>query len=398
MVHILIAVIYLAFISLGLPDALLGAAWPVMAPEMGAGLSWAGVVSMIISVGTVVSSLLSDRLTKSFGAGLVTAVSALLTAGALLGFAAADAFWMLCLLAIPYGLGAGAVDAALNNYVAVHYTSRYMNWLHCFWGLGASIGPYIMGWALGTGHGWRTGYGAVGAIQIAMTAVLFLTLPLWKKTQADAAQEQSGGLAKAVRVPGVKQILMAFFCYCALEATAFLWSASFLVEFKEIDAQTAASLASLFYLGMTFGRFVSGFVADRMGDENMIRLGAGGMVLGLVLIALPVKSTAVSLAGLLTLGLGAAPVYPAIIHATPTHFGKENSQAIVGIQMACAYVGMTLAPPVFGVLAQHVSMGLFPWFMGVFLLGMWLWTEQVNRICGRYVKQDEKQEDVHASL
>lgn len=386
MVHILIAIIYLAFISLGLPDALLGAAWPVMAPEMSAGLSWAGIVSMIISVGTVVSSLLSDRLTRRFGAGLVTAVSVLLTAGALWGFAMADAFWTLCLLAIPYGLGAGAVDAALNNYVAVHYTSRYMNWLHCFWGLGASIGPYIMGWALGAGHGWRTGYGTVGTIQIAMTALLFFTLPLWKKTHADATQEQSGGLVKAVSVPGVKQILMAFFCYCALEATAFLWSASFLVEFKRIDAQTAASLAALFYLGMTFGRFVSGFVADRMGDENMIRIGTGGMVLGLVLIALPVKSTAVSLVGLLTLGLGAAPVYPAIIHATPAHFGKENSQAIVGIQMACAYVGMTLAPPVFGVLAQYVSMGLFPWYMGVFLLGMWLLTERVNRICGKNAK------------
>lgn len=390
MVHILIAIIYLAFISLGLPDALLGAAWPVMAPEMQADLSWAGIVSMIISMGTVVSSLLSDRLTRKFGAGLVTAVSVMLTAGALWGFAAADAFWMLCLLAVPYGLGAGAVDAALNNYVAVHYTSRYMNWLHCFWGLGASIGPYIMGWALGAGHGWRTGYGTVGAIQIAMTVLLFLTLPLWKKTHADTAQEQSVGLAKAVSIPGVKQILMAFFCYCALEATAFLWSASFLVEFKRIDAETAASLASLFYLGITFGRFASGFVADRLGDENMIRMGTGGMVLGLVLIALPVKTTAVSLAGLLTLGLGAAPVYPAIIHATPAHFGKENSQAIVGIQMACAYVGMTLAPPVFGVLAQYVSMGLFPWFMGVFLLGLWLLTERTNRICAPNAQSGKK--------
>lgn len=382
MVHLLIAIIYLAFISLGLPDALLGAAWPVMAPEMGAGLSWAGVISLIISAGTVVSSLLSDRLTHKFGAGLVTAVSVLLTALALLGFAAADAYWMLCLIAIPYGLGAGAVDAALNNYVAVHYSSKYMNWLHCFWGLGASIGPYIMGWALG-GHGWRTGYGAVGAIQIGMTALLFFTLPLWKKTHAEEKAEAPVRLADAIRIPGVKQILTAFFCYCALEATVFLWSASYLVEFKQVDAQTAASFASLFYVGMTVGRFFSGFIADRVGDENMIRAGSGGMLLGLVLIALPANNPLCSLVGLVVLGLGAAPVYPAIIHATPDHFGKENSQAIVGVQMACAYTGMTLAPPVFGLLAQYVSMGLFPWFMGVFFVGMFVMTEKVNRICAR---------------
>ena len=380
MVHLLIAIIYLAFISLGLPDALLGAAWPVMAPEMGAGLSWAGAISVIISAGTVVASLLSDRLTRKFGAGLVTAVSVLLTALALFGFSMADTFWLLCLLAIPYGLGAGAVDAALNNYVAVHYSSKYMNWLHCFWGLGASIGPYIMGWALG-GHGWRTGYSTVGVLQVVMTALLFVTLPMWKKTHEGGEEAAPVGLAGAVKIPGVKQILAAFFCYCALEATAFLWSASYLVEFKQVDAQTAATFASLFYLGLTVGRFFSGFIADRMGDENMIRAGCAGMVLGLVLIALPVKHTAVALAGLLVLGLGAAPVYPAIIHATPAHFGKENSQAIVGIQMACAYTGMTLAPPVFGLLAQYVSIGLFPWFMAVFFVGMFVMTEKVNRIC-----------------
>ena len=382
MVHLLIAIIYLAFISLGLPDALLGAAWPVMAGEMGAGLSWAGIISAIISIGTVVSSLLSDRLTRKFGAGLVTAVSVLLTAGALLGFSVTKAFWVLCLVAVPYGLGAGAVDAALNNYVAVHYSSKYMNWLHCFWGLGASIGPYIMGWALGAGHGWRTGYGTVGVIQIVMTVLLFVTLPMWKKQMGEAEQEaQPVGLLGAVKIPGVKQLLLAFFCYCALEATAFLWSSSFLVEFKDMDAEAAANFAALFYLGLTAGRFFSGFIADRVGDENMIRTGSIGMVLGLVLIALPVKSTLVSLIGLLVLGLGAAPVYPAIIHATPAHFGKENSQAIVGIQMACAYTGMTLAPPVFGVIAQYVTIGLFPWFMGVFLFGMFFLTEKVNQIC-----------------
>ena len=381
---LLIALIYLAFISLGLPDGLLGAGWPVMATELTAPLSYAGIISMIISAGTIVSALLSDRLTRKFGAGPVTAVSGALTAGALLGFAVSGQFWLLCLLAVPYGLGAGAVDAALNNYVAVHYSSKYMSWLHCFWGLGATFGPYVMGWAIGAGHGWRTGYGTVGIIQAAMAVLLFATLPIWKKQLSAEAAEDTGapvGLVRALKIPGVKSVLLAFCAYCALESVAFLWSGSFLVEYRGMTAEDGANFASLFYVGMTVGRFFSGFIADRVRDENMIRLGSGIMVAGLVLLALPVSSDIPALAGLLILGLGAAPVYPSIIHATPAHFGKENSQAIVGIQMASAYTGMTLMPPVFGLIGQYVSMGAFPWFMGAFLVMMVLLLERVNRFC-----------------
>ena len=384
MTILLIALIYLAFISLGLPDGLLGAGWPVMVGELDVPLSWAGIISMIISAGTILSALLSDRLTRRFGAGLVTAVSTAMTAGAMVGFALSGEFWLLCLLAVPYGLGAGAVDAALNNYVAVHYSSKYMSWLHCFWGLGATFGPYIMGWAIGAGHGWRTGYGTVGIVQIAMAALLFVTLPLWKKQLAAGEEESAGapvGLRQALQIPGVKSVLLAFCAYCALESVAFLWSGSFLVEYRGMDAEAGANFASLFYVGLTVGRFLSGFIADRVRDENMIRLGSGVMVAGLVLLALPVGSNLPALAGLVILGLGAAPVYPSIIHSTPAHFGKENSQAIVGIQMASAYTGMTLMPPVFGLIGQHVTMGAFPWFMAIFLVIMVVLLEKVNRFC-----------------
>lgn len=386
MTILLIALIYLAFISLGLPDGLLGAGWPVMVGELSVPLSYAGIISMIISAGTIVSALLSDRLTRRFGAGLVTAVSVALTAGALLGFSVSGQFWLLCLLSVPYGLGAGAVDAALNNYVAVHYSSKYMSWLHCFWGLGATFGPYIMGWAIGAGHGWRTGYGTVGIIQVAMTALLFVTLPIWKKQLTAGEGEETGapvGLVQALKIPGVKSVLLAFCAYCALESVAFLWSGSFLVEYRGMDPELGANFAALFYIGMTVGRFLSGFIADRVRDENMIRLGSGGMVIGLVLLALPVESDIPALAGLLILGLGAAPVYPSIIHSTPAHFGKENSQAIVGIQMASAYTGMTLMPPIFGLIGQYVSLGTFPWFMAIFLVIMVLLLEKVNRFCSK---------------
>ncbi len=386
MVSVLLAVIYVAFISLGLPDTVLGAAWPVMVEEFEAPLSYAGVVSMIIAFGTIVSSLLSDGLTRRLGAGLVTALSVLTTALALFGFAVAPSFWMLCLVAIPYGLGAGAVDAALNNYVALHYASRHMSWLHCFWGVGATVGPYIMGWAIGAQHGWRTGYGTIAAFQILLTAVLFFSLPLWKRrpTAADGSgevEEAPIGLRQAVKIKGVKAMLVAFFGYCAFETTAGLWASSYLVEYRGVDAETAATFAALFYLGITLGRLVSGFVADRFGDKNMIRMGVAVMAAGLLLIILPIPTTTGALIGLVILGIGGAPVYPSIIHSTPAHFGAENSHAIVGIQMACAYCGSTFMPPVFGLLAQYVHMATYPFYMAVFVILLWWMTERVNRVC-----------------
>jgi len=385
MFSLLLAIIYMAFISLGLPDSLLGSAWPVMRLEFGADVSFAGVISMIISAGTIVSSLLSERLTKRFGAGLVTAVSVGMTAAALFGFSVSSALWMLCLWAVPYGLGAGAVDAALNNYVALHYSSRHMSWLHCFWGVGAAVSPYIMSACLASSGQWRQGYRTVSIIQAALTAALFLSLPMWrggKKERAQTGGEESPllGIRGALGIPGVPYILLAFFGYCAAESTAGLWASSYLVEARGIDAKTAASFASLFYLGITVGRFLNGFAADKMGDKRMIRVGVCVAAAGALLIALPTGADVPALSGLVVFGLGCAPVYPCVIHSTPYNFGAENSQAIIGIQMASAYVGTTVMPPVFGLIAQHVSIRLYPYFLMAFILLLAVMTERINRL------------------
>lgn len=384
MASLLIAIIYIAFISLGLPDSLLGAAWPTMVTELSVPLSYAGIVSMIISGGTVASSLFSDKITQRLGAGLVTALSTALTAIALFGFSVSKSFIALCIFAIPYGLGAGAIDAALNNYVAVHYASRQMNWLHCFWGLGAGISPYIMGYAIGTARNWSLGYSAVSVIQIAISVLLFASLPLWKRRHGeDGGEEYEAPLTirDSLKIRGVAEILIAFFCYCAFEATAMLWSSTYLVSARGADPKVAADLASLFFIGITAGRYVCGFISDRLGDKKMIRIGLGIVVLGTVMVALPVETNALAFAGLITIGLGAAPVYPSIIHSTPEHFGKENSHAIVGIQMASAYLGTTLVPPLFGVLAEHISAALFPAFIALFVIFTLVMTERTNRLC-----------------
>ena len=380
----LLSIIYISFISLGLPDSLLGSAWPMMSDELSAPLSYMGIVSVIISLGTVISSLFADRLTRRLGTGLVTAISVAMTAIGLLGFYLSQSFAFICIFAVPYGLGAGAVDAALNNYVALHYSSRHMSWLHCFWGVGASVGPYIMGAAIGLGMGWRGGFGIISALQIALSAALFISLPLWKLNKSDKAEpkkanQASIGIIGALRLSGVKAILLAFFCYCSLEATAGLWASSYLVEHRGVSAETAAILASMFYLGITLGRFICGFIADRVGDKRMIRLGCFVIILGITLIAIPAKSSYPAIAGLIITGLGAAPIYPSLIHATPDNFGKENSQAIIGIQMASAYVGILVVPAIFGGIAEaHIA--FYPFFMLVFALALLGFTERVNRV------------------
>ena len=383
MVSLLIAIIYAAFISLGLPDILLGSAWPVMEQELNVPLSYGGLLFMIISCGTILSSLFSDKITRRLGAGLVTAISVGMTALALTGFSLAQNYTQLCLLAIPFGLGAGAIDAALNNYVALHFAARHMNWLHACWGIGATVGPYVMSFALGAGLGWRSGYGMVSILQFGLTLVLFLSLPLWKKRQqsqeGDADYEAPIGLRDALKIRGVKPILLAFCSYCMVETTAGLWTSTYLVEYRHIDTQTAAALASLFYIGITVGRIVSGFVSDRLGDKKMTRIGCGLILSGLALIALPIDL--LSLCGLVVLGLGCAPIYPAIIHSTPAHFGRENSHAIVGIQMASAYSGATFLPPLFGLVAEYIHIGLFPLFMAIGAVLVLTMTEWVNRIC-----------------
>ena len=347
--------------------------------DLGAPLSAMGIVSMIIAAGTVVSSLFSDFLTRKLGTGLVTVISILLTAGAMLGFSFARTFWLLCVLAVPYGLGAGGVDAALNNYVALHYKARHMSWLHCFWGAGALVSPFIMGAALAGESGWPGGYSLVSYIQFGITALILFSLPLWKKRTAEGKTEKPLTLPQTLRLKGVAFILIAFFCYSALEATSMQWASSYFTEHKGVGTEIAAMLGSLFYIGITAGRFLGGFVSEKLGDRRLIRIGICIIAVGIVLLALPVRSYAVSIAGFLVVGFGCAPIYPAIIHSTPFNFGAENSQAVIGVEMAFAYIGTTFMPPLFGLIAQYTDIAWLPLWLalfGVFLLCM---TELLNR-------------------
>lgn len=382
MFSLLLVIIYLAFISLGLPDSITGSAWPVMQQELGVPLSYAGIITMIIAFGTVISGLMSDFLTKKLGTGLVTAVSVFLTAAALFGFSVTDTFLPLCFWAIPYGLGAGAVDAALNNYVALHYASRHMSWLHCFWGVGASVGPCIMSYCLTSGAGWHSGYRTISVIQIILTAVLFASLPMWKKRSGAGNEDdikKSGGIIGSLKIKGVPLVLVMFFSYCALESTAGIWASSYLVNHKGVSAETAAKLASMFYIGITAGRFLCGFAADRLGDKKLIRIGLSVIAAGLLMIAIPVEIAGAAIVGLIVTGLGCAPIYPSVIHATPANFGRENSQSIIGIQMASAYVGTTFMPPLFGVLSNFLGIGFFPFYMILFAVLMVAMSEYLNK-------------------
>lgn len=376
MFQLLLIIIYLAFISLGLPDSLLGSAWPTMYQEFSVPVSYAGGLSMIIAAGTIISSLQSDRLTRKLGTGKVTAASVLMTAVALFGFSISHSYAALCLWAVPYGLGAGSVDASLNNYVALHYASRHMSWLHCMWGVGASLGPYIMGYALTGGQGWNMGYRYIAILQIVLTAILIFSLPLWEnQNNSDTGQTEKEAAAKPLtlrqifNIPGAKEIMITFFCYCALEQTTGLWASSYLVLRRGLSAETAAGFASLFYMGITAGRTFSGFLTIKLNDTQMIRLGQGFILFGVVLLFLPFGNAG-SLSGLILVGLGCAPVYPSIIHSTPEHFGADKSQALIGVQMASAYVGTCLMPPIFGFIADHVSVSLFPVYLLAILVLM----------------------------
>ncbi len=393
MFHLLLAIIYLAFISLGLPDSLLGSAWPTMYQQFDVPVSYAGIISMIIALGTIFSSLQSDRLTRRFGTAKVTAVSVGITATALFGFSISNSFWMLVLLAIPYGLGAGGVDASLNNYVALHYSSKHMSWLHCMWGVGASVGPYIMSYAMTGGKGWNMGYRYISFIQIALTIALFISLPLWKKNpgvtpatdtpEADSEKNttvhgKSLTLKEIFAIPGAKEVLITFFCYCALEQTTGLWASSYLALYRGLTEEVAASYAALFFLGITLGRGISGFVTMKLSDTAMIRLGQAIILLGIIAILLPF-STTLSLIGLVLIGLGCAPVYPCIIHSTPSNFGADRSQALIGVQMAFAYIGTCLMPPVFGLIANYIHISLFPFFLLAILVLMYVMYEKMLR-------------------
>ncbi|MDD4844116.1 MAG: MFS transporter [Anaerotignum sp.] len=386
---VLLIIIYLAFISLGLPDSLLGAAWPSMYPSMGLPISYAGIVSMIIAGGTIVSSLFSDKTIRKFGTGYVTVISVLMTAVALLGFSISNGFYSLCLFAIPLGLGAGSVDAALNNFVALKYKAKHMSWLHSFWGVGAMTSPMIMSYFLERGAIFQSGYRSVALIQFALVLILLLTLPIWKKaTSLNHTQHDNGNASDEVqkvlskkellKLPGAKHALIAFFGYCSIEATTGLWGSSFVTIVHGISAETAAKWAALFYGGITFGRFVSGFVTLKLNNRQMIRLGEFFIAAGIVLIMLPTGQTALFI-GLLMIGVGCAPIYPSLLHETPVNFGEEYSQSIMGVQMACAYVGSTFMPLLFGIFASHFGYSLMPFFIGSILVLMFVMIEILNK-------------------
>jgi len=395
MISLLLALIYLAFIGLGLPDSLLGSAWPVMYDQLGTDVSYAGIITMIFAAGTIISSLLSDRITRRLGAGLTTAVGLLVLAAAMFGFSTASKFWILCLCAVPHGLAAGTIDAALNNYVALHFKSRHMSWLHSFWGVGAVISPYIMGYSLTHGLGWETGYFSVSMIQVGIAVIMILSLPLWRKNKGGVPTVEERGkalsLPQILKIKGVKLVLPAFFAYCAAEATTMLWAVSYLVLHRGISEETAAQYGALFFWGMMTGRFAGGFIADKFGDRNMIRGSVTIMLTGIIMILLPVTWDQVSLIGLVVLGLGCATVYPSIIHSTPFNFGADNSRAIIGVQMAGAYTGSTFIPPLFGLLSQWTGFGFYPYFILGFALLLLLMTELLNRMVDRNKKLEEVQ-------
>ena len=355
--------IYLSFISLGLPDSMLGSAWPAMNVSLNAPLWGAGLVQMLISFCTIISSLNSAKLIRRFGTGKLTAISVATTALALLGFSLAKNYAFLLLMAVPLGLGAGAVDAGLNNYVALHCEAKHMSWLHCFWGVGTIIGPMILSAVLRVGGSWATGYRAVGLIQCAVSALLFATLGMWKR--GNIQQEEYGAKALSVwevlSLPGAKAGMVTFLCYCAVESTLGLWGATYISQVRGVDEATAASFGAMFYIGITVGRAISGFMAMKLLPKQMVRVGQALLALGCIFMMIPAGST-LSGIGLVVCGLGCAPIYPNIIQDTPVNYGTENSQAAIGVQMAFAYVGSTFLPSIFGALAGVGGYGLLPYF------------------------------------
>lgn len=383
MIHILLVIIYAAFISLGLPDALLGAGWPVMQPAFGVPVSWMGAVALLISVGTVVSSLMADRLTRKFSTGVVTAFSVAMTAAAIVGFATSTSYWHLCLWAVPYGLGAGSVDSCLNNYVAIHYSGKHMSWLHCMWGLGAASGPYIMSAAIAFANNWRVGYWSVGILQIVLTACLFFSLPIWKRSgdsfEAEVQQSDPLTLRQIFAMPGAKALILTFFCYCAMEQTAGQWAASYFFGHFGLKEELCALFASMYYTGITVGRFINGFLTVHFTDRTLVRAGSGLIIAGLLVMMLPF-GWFFAVFGMLLIGLGSAPVYPCVIHATPTFFGASNSQAVIGVEMASAYVGICVMPPVFGFIADWIGIWVLPIFLLVITAVMFICHERAYNV------------------
>lgn len=393
MATLFLLLIYAAFISLGLPDALLGVAWPIMQVEYHAPVSLAGIVSMVVSVNTIISSAMSGRVLKRFGTGRVTFVSVFMTAIALFGIAHSPNFIWLVLLGIPLGLGAGSVDAGLNDYVAKNYQAHHMSWLHSFWGIGAMTGPIIISQFIAGGESWRNGYLTVSIIQFGLVALLFVTLPLWDKVaqakeppaspiiqtevQKTKPKEAGGNIFYPLRIQGVKPVLIVFLFYCGIEATMGLWGSSFLIRIKGIDVATAANWVSLFFGSITVGRFLSGFITMRVSSKNLIRSGEYAILAGIILFLLPLPNK-FSILSFILIGLGCAPIFPTMLHETPNRFGDEDAQNIMGFQMAVAYIGASLLPPVFGLIASFIGFEFFPLFLLAYITLMLFNSEQIN--------------------
>ena len=381
MYALLLVVICMSFIGLGLGDSLLGSAWPVMHGTLGVPITYAGFISLAIFAGTICSSLLSNRLAFMFGAKAVVAAGVLVSAAALFGFSVSGSFALVWFLALPYGLGSGAVDATVNNYVAVNYKARHMNFLHCFWGVGAMVGPYVMGLFLVRGFEWTYGYRAVVVFQLVLVAALFLSFPLWKKPAVpEGAAKRIKPLSEIIKIRGVKLVLPAMLALCAIEYTTILWASSFLVSIRGIAPETAAGFASLFFIGITGGRFLSAFISSKLQSEAMIRAGIFLIFAGIGLVLMPSEADLFSLTGLVIIGLGCAPIFPSIIHSTPKNFGEENSGALVGVQMASAYTGSALMPPLFGLLAGLFGLGIFPLFLAALAVLLFTLTTLLNRV------------------
>lgn len=381
---LLLTIIYLAFISLGLPDAVLGSSWPVISQDLDTTLQFAGLVSIVVTSGTVISSLYATKLIRRFGTGKVVAFSVLMTAVALAGFTVSYHVITLMLLAIPLGLGAGAVDSALNNFVAVHYQSKHMNYLHSFWGVGATAGPLIMATYLTLENGWRYGYATLAVVQFLLVAVLFITLPLWKKALESQSSEneeaESTALLsnrEALKVNGVKKQLVLFCCYCSIEAGTGLWAASYLTEVKGVSVSDAAFWTAVYYFGITAGRFLCGMLADKIKEEQLIRVGICTILFGVLTLIAPVPAFINQMA-LLFIGFGCAPVYPNTIHLTPKRFGKQASQAVISLSMATAYTGITIVPPLIGVALGSISFALFPYLLLIMSVVMFVMSEQLS--------------------
>lgn len=379
---LLLVIIYITFISLGLPDAILGSAWPKMYTSLHTGIASAGIMTMIISGGTIISSLFSNQLITRFGTAKVTIVSVFMTAVGLLGISVTPTFLIMCLLGIPLGLGAGAVDSALNNFVAVHYKARHMNWLHCFWGIGATAGPMLMSFYLLQQNGWRSGYLLIGVFQIALVIGLFFTLPIWKKhtkMEASPGRKETIRLTSLIKISGARSAFLGFFCYSSIEMIVGLWGSSYLVLFKGVTASTAAIWIALFYIGITLGRFISGIMTYKVNNRNMIRIGQFLVFSGFIFLLLPVWMN-FQLVGFILIGLGCAPIYPSMLQETPNRFGRKVSQGIMGIQMAIAYIGSTFMPPLVGYFSTQLGFGILPIIIASLLMVMILATENSNRL------------------